>query len=373
MVSGSPGGFDAWIFDMDGLLAETESLWRVAERAAVAKLGIPLTDTDFDVTMGTRMRDVAKIWHQWHPWGDSPTPHEVADVVIDHVISLAAGLDPLPGVIAALDLANEVGTRVALCSSSDLRMIQAIVGALDIADRFEELHSAEDDEHGKPHPEPYLVTARKLGVDPRRCLVFEDSVAGCVSAKAAMMSVVAVPDPAQRGSSKFGFADVVLESMEQLTAAVVERLAAGVPVPSLSRPRFHLALDVDDLDLARHFYGTVLGCPEGRSDDRWVDFNLHGHQVVAHLVAEGSLESGGVTNRVDGQDVPARHFGVLLTPEAWDDLVARLRTHDQQFVIEPQVRFKGEVGEQRTCFFLDPAGNALEFKAFVDDSQVFAR
>jgi extradiol dioxygenase family protein len=136
------------------------------------------------------------------------------------------------------------------------------------------------------------------------------------------------------------------------------------------RPRFHLAFPVDDLVAARDFYGGVLGCPEGRSSDRWVDFDLFGHQLVAHL-APGR---GGAVhhNPVDAHDVPVPHFGVLLEPDGWDALADRLRAAGVTFVIEPYVRFAGEAGEQRTMFFLDPSGNAIEIKAFADDSRVFA-
>ena len=137
---------------------------------------------------------------------------------------------------------------------------------------------------------------------------------------------------------------------------------------------FHIAFPVDDLDAARHFYGTVLGCPEGRSAEQWIDFALFGHQIVAHLRpaaaphAAARLES----NPVDGHDVPIPHFGVVLTPQQWKALAARVRNAGVRFIIEPYTRFEGQVGEQSTMFFLDPAGNALEFKAFNDLSQLFA-
>lgn len=135
------------------------------------------------------------------------------------------------------------------------------------------------------------------------------------------------------------------------------------------RPRFHLAFPVDDLAAARRFYGEVLGCPEGRSADHWVDFDLYGHQIVAHLVERGSSRA---TNPVDGDDVPVPHFGLLLSPADWRELAARLRGAGVRFVIEPHTRFAGQPGEQSTMFVLDPCGNALEFKAFADDSMIFA-
>jgi extradiol dioxygenase family protein len=138
-----------------------------------------------------------------------------------------------------------------------------------------------------------------------------------------------------------------------------------------SQPLFHLAFPVHDLAEARRFYGRLLGCAEGRSSDAWVDFNFYGHQVVAHLAPE---EAGPrQTSAVDGDDVPVRHFGAILPMHEWESLAGRLKDAGIRFVIEPHVRFKGQAGEQATMFFLDPSGNALEFKAFGDLAQVFAR
>jgi len=132
---------------------------------------------------------------------------------------------------------------------------------------------------------------------------------------------------------------------------------------------FHLAFPVDNLERTREFYTKILGCKEGRSSDRWIDFDMYGHQVVAHLVdSVDSVE----TNPVDGDDVPASHFGVILESEQWTKLSENLRDSNIEFIIEPHTRFRGEPGEQSTMFFLDPCGNALEFKAFNDDSQIFA-
>jgi len=136
-------------------------------------------------------------------------------------------------------------------------------------------------------------------------------------------------------------------------------------------PLFHLAFPVHDLAAARQFYGDLLGCPEGRSSDAWVDFNFYGHQVVAHLSPDECGHQS--TSAVDGDDVPVRHFGAILPMGEWEALAEKLRAADTKFVIEPHVRFKGQVGEQATMFFLDPSGNALEFKAFGDLSQVFAK
>ena len=136
-------------------------------------------------------------------------------------------------------------------------------------------------------------------------------------------------------------------------------------------PLFHLAFPVTSLDKARAFYGGLLGCPEGRSAPDWVDFDFYGHQIVAHLAPE---EAGHrATSAVDGDEVPVRHFGAILAMDEWDRLAKRLKAAGQRFIIEPHVRFKGEVGEQATMFLLDPCGNALEFKAFKDIGRLFAK
>ncbi|MFD1610457.1 VOC family protein [Sphingomonas tabacisoli] len=134
---------------------------------------------------------------------------------------------------------------------------------------------------------------------------------------------------------------------------------------------FHLAFPVHDLDAARHFYGELLGCAEGRSSDRWIDFDLYGHQIVAHL--DEAARPAGVTNPVDGHDVPVPHFGVVLTMADWQALADRLTEAGVAFGIAPHIRFKGQAGEQATMFFRDPSGNALEFKAFADDAMLFAK
>ncbi len=135
-------------------------------------------------------------------------------------------------------------------------------------------------------------------------------------------------------------------------------------------PPFHLAFPVTSLAKAREFYGELLGCPEGRSSEDWVDFNFYGHQIVAHLAPDSGHRD---TNVVDGDDVPVRHFGAVLPMQEWQKLAARLKAAGTEFIIEPHIRFKGQVGEQATMFFLDPCGNAIEFKAFENPQMLFAK
>ena len=139
----------------------------------------------------------------------------------------------------------------------------------------------------------------------------------------------------------------------------------------MTLPPFHLAFPVDDLAAARRFYGELLGCPEGRSAEEWVDFDLHGHQIVAHLAPDAVRARA--SNAVDGEDVPVPHFGIVLPMAEWTALARRLESAAIEFVIPPTVRFEGEPGEQATMFFRDPAGNALEFKAMADPAKLFAR
>ena len=136
-------------------------------------------------------------------------------------------------------------------------------------------------------------------------------------------------------------------------------------------PRFHLAFPVHDLEEARTFYTDILGCKLGRESDKWIDFDLYGHQIVAHFSPEDCINIG--TNPVDGDKVPPRHFGVILPWPKWEDLCKIIKKKNIAFLIEPRIRFKDVSGEQGTFFIKDPSGNALEFKSFRDDSDVFRK
>lgn len=135
---------------------------------------------------------------------------------------------------------------------------------------------------------------------------------------------------------------------------------------------FHLAIPVKNLELCRNFYREILQCKEGRSDSKWVDFDFFGHQLVLHEIASGPIESDKSLNPVDGQQVPIPHFGVVLEWETWHVLKDLIRNKNIEFIIEPYIRFEGKPGEQATMFFLDPEGNALEFKSFKDPTKLFA-
>ena len=145
----------------------------------------------------------------------------------------------------------------------------------------------------------------------------------------------------------------------------------STPTAAPHRRPFHLAFPVHDLDAARRFYGGLLGCPEGRSSPEWIDFDLYGHQIVAHLAPHECTPVS--TSAVDGDAVPVKHFGVVLPMAEWQALADKLKAAGTRFIVEPHTRFKGLAGEQATLFFLDPSGNALEFKAFADLGQLFAK
>jgi extradiol dioxygenase family protein len=149
------------------------------------------------------------------------------------------------------------------------------------------------------------------------------------------------------------------------------RMSSLLPTTA-AMPPFHLAFPVHDIAVARQFYGELLGCPEGRSSNEWVDFNFYGHQIVAHLAPQECGHRGS-SSKVDDHDVPVRHFGAVLNLAQWQQLADKLKAAGTKFVIEPYIRFKGEPGEQATMFFLDPSGNAVEIKAFANLDSLFTK
>jgi sugar-phosphatase len=210
----------AVIFDMDGVLVDSEPLWQEAEIEVFAGVGVELTAERCQETMGLRIDEAVDHWWVRHPW-PGPSPIEVAEAIVARVTELIAErAEPLPGVHEAIAAARRVGP-IALASSSPRRLIDAVLARFDLD--FDVVHSAEDEAFGKPHPAIYLTTADRLGVAPTRCLAVEDSVNGVVAAKAARMACVAIPEPSLRGDRRFGVADAVLDSL----AALAVWLPAG--------------------------------------------------------------------------------------------------------------------------------------------------
>lgn len=219
----------AAVFDMDGLLVDSEPLWRRAERSIFPRLGIELTDEMCMQTMGTRVNEVVLHWYRQKPW-EGPACPEVAEEIVAAVIALVRSEGrPMDGVREVLDLCRQRGLRTALASSSDMCLIDAVLERFGIRDCFDVVHSAEHEPYGKPHPGVFLTTAERLGVEPPCCLVFEDSFAGLIAAKAARMPVVAVPSPHDFDQPRFGIADLKLRSLREFDAACLDRLLARIP------------------------------------------------------------------------------------------------------------------------------------------------
>jgi HAD superfamily hydrolase (TIGR01509 family) len=219
---------EAAIFDMDGLLVDSEPLWHEAEIEVLGALGVPIDVDGCRETKGMFVNDVIADWRARYPW-EGETPEEVGVRVVDAVMALVAEKGVmLPGVEAAIARCREHKLRLAVASSSQYRLIDFTLGHFGLRDAFEVVHSAEDERQGKPNPAVFLTTATKLGVDPRRCLVFEDSPAGVATARAAGMLCIAVPAPEESDQAGIANASVVLKTLDLFDDALLESLAASI-------------------------------------------------------------------------------------------------------------------------------------------------
>lgn len=215
------GPIDAVIFDMDGVLIDSEPFWREAEVAALAAVGVPIDDEAARATTGLRTDEVVEQWYARHPW-PGPTRQEIAAQIVAGLVRLVRERGAaMPGALAAVDTLAAGGYPLAIASSSPSEVIAAIVGRLGIGDRFAVLQSAEHEPYGKPHPAVYIEAARRLGVAPLRCLAIEDSPNGVIAAKAARMRCLAVPDPHLRADRRFHAADATLPSLTAFDAGVL--------------------------------------------------------------------------------------------------------------------------------------------------------
>jgi beta-phosphoglucomutase-like phosphatase (HAD superfamily) len=229
-------GFAASIFDMDGLLVDSEPLWQAAEVEILGALGVPIDPHACRQTKGMFVNEVTTYWHERFPWS-GPSTDAVAVQVVDRVCELVVERGMLqPGVPDAIELCRRHGLALAIASSSEYRLIDLVLGHFGLAEYFPTLHSAEDERYGKPHPAVYLGAAAKLGTDPTRCLAWEDAGAGVLAAKAARMVCVAVPEPAERSRPAFAIADAVLGSLAEADDALYGRLVAARDV-SATVPR----------------------------------------------------------------------------------------------------------------------------------------
>jgi mannitol-1-/sugar-/sorbitol-6-/2-deoxyglucose-6-phosphatase len=214
----------AVIFDMDGLLIDSEPHWRTAEIAVFGKLGLTLTEEQCMQTMGLRLDEVVRHWHERHPW-EGRSLKEVEEEILDAVEDLVNSQgQAMAGVTEVLELFRRQHFRIALASSSSLRLITCVLHKLGIRELFAVVHSAEFEEYGKPHPAIFLSTARQLGLAPTQCLVFEDSFNGLIAAKAARMKTVAVPEGEAYGQTRYDFADLILRSLVEFNLHHLEQL-----------------------------------------------------------------------------------------------------------------------------------------------------
>jgi mannitol-1-/sugar-/sorbitol-6-/2-deoxyglucose-6-phosphatase len=218
-------GFAASVFDMDGLLIDSEVLWHEAEIEILGGLGVPLDPTGCRTTKGMFVGEVTAHWHSHYPW-EGPAPEQVAVEIVDRVIELVYAKGVLkPGAVHAIELCADRGWALAVASSSQYRLIHAALDHFDLLDRFELVHSAEDEEFGKPHPAVFVTAARRLRVPPKRCVVWEDAPAGVLAAKAATMACIAVPEEGEGGHPAFGLADLVVGSLAEVDGAALDGVA----------------------------------------------------------------------------------------------------------------------------------------------------
>jgi sugar-phosphatase len=211
---------------MDGLLIDSEVLWHEAELEILGdRLGVPLEKDGFRTTKGMFVHEVTEHWYALSPWS-GPTPADVAVSIVDRVIDLILTKGSLkPGALHAINLCAARGWPLAVASSSEYRLIDAALEHFGLRDRFALIHSAEDEEYGKPHPAVYVTAASKLGAAPKRCLAWEDAPAGVVAAKAASMACIAVPESGEGADPAFGLADLVVGSLEEVDAASLDEIA----------------------------------------------------------------------------------------------------------------------------------------------------
>ncbi len=211
----------AVIFDMDGILIDSEPLWKIAEKRAFAKVGLMMTTEMCNLTMGYRINEVTEYWYERRPW-QGKTKDEVTEDIIQTVIDeIKATGNELKGVKRTLKLLKEQNYKIALASSSAMRIINVVVDKLEIREYFDAICSAETEPFGKPHPAVFITAADKLGIDPHQCLVIEDSVNGVIAGKAARMKVVAVPDESLSGDKRFVVADAILPDLDHFTLDLI--------------------------------------------------------------------------------------------------------------------------------------------------------
>ncbi len=219
-----PARVEAIIFDMDGLLVDSEPLWRIAEIETLSAVGVPISEEDAVQTTGLRTDEVVELWYARYPWPDPPQKAIEARIITRLIALVRERATLMPGVRETLQAVSEAGYPLAIASSSASEIIAAVLDTLGIADYFRVAQSAEHEPYGKPHPGVYIEAARRLDVEPWRCLAFEDSPNGVIAAKAARMRCIAVPDPALAGDRRLQAADLVLPSLTEFHLGLLEQI-----------------------------------------------------------------------------------------------------------------------------------------------------
>jgi mannitol-1-/sugar-/sorbitol-6-/2-deoxyglucose-6-phosphatase len=210
----------AVIFDMDGLLIDSEPIWHESERAIFSSVGICLSESDCLKTTGLRVDELVNFWYRQYPW-ERPAKKEIERSIIDDVIGLISRkAEPKEGVDYIIDFVKSLDVKTALASSSSYDIIRAVVEKFDLSDKFDEIYSAEEEEYGKPHPGVYITTAKRLRVAPYECLAIEDSLNGVLAAKAARMRCIAIPEAVARDDKRFAIADLILDSLKEIDSSV---------------------------------------------------------------------------------------------------------------------------------------------------------
>lgn len=214
--------FDAVIYDMDGVLIDSEPVWKIAMEEVFSDVGCNLTRKDFEKTVSLRLDEVINYWYNENPWKNA-TPEQVLDRIVQKMVAyLSADGKPLIGVLESLSFFKSRGLKIGLATSSYLVLIDTVLDTLNIRSFFDVTHSAELEKHGKPHPAVYLTAADKLNVNPLRCLVIEDSINGVISGKAARMFVVCIPEKTHAPNQKLVLADAIFEDLNGLINAIEE-------------------------------------------------------------------------------------------------------------------------------------------------------
>lgn len=214
----------AIFFDMDGLLIDSEPLWREVEVEVLTRYGVPLTLEKCRETMGIRIDEVVNYWYEQYPWTEKSVDEVVKEIIAGVIAAIVQKGEAKKGADMALAEAKKMNVPLALVSSSAMNVIHAVIERLNLQNIFVGLDSAQDELFGKPHPGVYLTAAKKLGVEPEHCIAFEDSLNGVIAAKAAKMKCIAVPDPIDRDKKEFGVADVVLNSLEEVNQSLFEHI-----------------------------------------------------------------------------------------------------------------------------------------------------